>query len=586
MWKWNATEKKKLYGKLTNLRRELELLPVIYLYQKDFEEGTYLMNKSGYYKLAENIIFSPNKNDDYFPRQDQIQYNLPGFVLGFFTAIAIYGENIYLDLNGFEIKASREFTLQQRFFSLIELGNSPFIFSQGPAEFSTQNSFLSAKNIVIRNGKLGLSSHHGIHGNISENVLIENLSITDFEFVGIALNGDKSVFLNNVNIGPNLQYSPVLATYSASRFARLFAKRLIENLKNNEQKAHLSLLLTNLENDMNIAFQEIMHNGKTKIKLFNNESGKPDGNCYGILVKNKGFAVNEFIGPSEDIRAEDIFLHKVKIRGIKGRVDEIIGISSKDGKGVQVDVAGAVFPILNVTDKYGKYAGTKLSDLQIYLAELNNKLGKNSISEDIINWSKNGTNIQNLLSSGYKYKCNGDAMFHVQKGILAFRFDAIKNLYLSKCEFVDIVNLGRLGNKKADGNYAHSHDLSKRIGYTGCDTIGINISFCENVYLEKIYGKQIFSKNGDAVGINSIFDSKYIYMRDIYLTDIKAGKLWQNKWLGENYSGTLTPYTQELPNKIPTSIGISYQGGSVLELKEIKIRDLRSCARPIKIEIK
>jgi hypothetical protein len=68
--------------------------------------------------------------------------------------------------------------LQQRFFSIIELGNAPFQGKEGPAAFSTPTSFIPAKNVIIKNGKLGLSSHHGIHGNLSENVLVEDLEIS------------------------------------------------------------------------------------------------------------------------------------------------------------------------------------------------------------------------------------------------------------------------------------------------------------------------------------------------------------------------------------------------------------------------
>ena len=44
----------------------------------------------------------------------------------------------------------------------------------------------------IKNGTLGKSSHHGIHGNNMSNILIENLLIEDFEVAGIALNGGET----------------------------------------------------------------------------------------------------------------------------------------------------------------------------------------------------------------------------------------------------------------------------------------------------------------------------------------------------------------------------------------------------------
>lgn len=61
----------------------------------------------------------------------------------------------------------------QRFFALIELANAPFIFGQGPHSFTAQGEFIGAANVTIRNGRLGRASHHGIHGNMNENIVIE-----------------------------------------------------------------------------------------------------------------------------------------------------------------------------------------------------------------------------------------------------------------------------------------------------------------------------------------------------------------------------------------------------------------------------
>ena len=127
---------KTLYKELTGKRKEIEKLNPTFLYNKDFENGTYLIENAGYYVLKENIVFNPNPNDDYFPKPSQQKYQTPGFSLGFFAVIAIYASGVYLDLNGFTISASKEFALQQRFFSIIELANAPFIFSEGPGVFS------------------------------------------------------------------------------------------------------------------------------------------------------------------------------------------------------------------------------------------------------------------------------------------------------------------------------------------------------------------------------------------------------------------------------------------------------------------
>lgn len=95
---------------------------------------------------------------------------------------------------------SRKFYLNQRFYAHIELGSSPFLKNIGPHDFA--NSFVKAQNVLIKNGTLGLSSHHGIHGNYSTNITLRNLVIKNFEIAGIAFNGANNVYVKNVEVGP------------------------------------------------------------------------------------------------------------------------------------------------------------------------------------------------------------------------------------------------------------------------------------------------------------------------------------------------------------------------------------------------
>jgi len=579
-------DEKILYSNLSKKRKEISQNNPIYIYQNDFTNGTYLIDKPGYYVLKENIIFNPNPNDDYMPRNDQKEYKTLGFSLGFFAVIAIYAENVFLDLNNFTISSSEAFALQQRFFSIIELSNSPFLPNQGPGNFSTSETFLSAKNVIIANGKLGRSSHHGIHGNLASHVLFENLKIENFEFVGIALNGGNDILVHKIKIQKNKKDIPVLATYSGARFARLFAKKLLERNLTLEQRNELNKRLNDLEKEMNQTLNEVINNSKVTSNLFRNESGLADGNIYGFLVKDKGIAVNDFVTSSEN-KTRNVFLIKVKVTKLQCKVDEIIGLSGKNKKGVQNDVAGSVLQIDKITDENGKYKGTVLSNLQLYLAELsillNIPLGKNNITNDTIEWVKSNENIDTLLEKNYSYKCGGDSMFHFNKGAISYRFDAVENLLLKKCSFKKILNFSHLGNDKLDGHYLKSHDEAKRNGYHGASTIGINISCCSNVFLYKIFGYELFSKNGEALGMNIIFNSNNISLNEVILKNIKAGKLRNGKWEGNNYYDEHVIYKGNLPNPIPIAIGIRTEKGAIIDMKDVSINDLRSCADPIKI---
>lgn len=581
---------RKFYVSMTKKKKEIKNLAPIYLSQKDFDNGTYLLDKPGYYRLKEDIVFSPNAKYDYFPRKEQTQYNTLGFSLGFFTALAIYADGVYLDLNGFSISASKEFALQQRFFSIIELANTPFIKSQGPGNFSNGDDFKSASNVIIANGRLGLSSHHGIHGNLVNNILIEDLTIENFEFVGVAINGVDGLCLFNVDIKNNRKDVPVLATYSAARFARLFAKRMLDDKRlNNSQKVELGNRLKALELEMNTTFNEIMTMGKTKSKLFRNESGLPDGNMYGVLVKDKGFAVNELVTPSPSVvKSQNVFLRKVKVENMESRPDEVIALSQKDKTGAQTDVAGAVLQIEKIKDNNDVYIGTVLSELQLYLASLaislNIQIGKNNITQDVIDWAKNKTSISQVLQKGYVYKCNGDSMHHAGKGLVMYRFDAVNNLVISKCKYIHDKNKGCLGSVIA-GPYEKSHDASKRKGYLGDDIYGISFSYVSNALVKKFVGEDLKSKDGNATGINCIFGCENIKIDEVTLADIKAGTFNGKKWKGEDHDGNIVSYTDVLPNKKPLAVGLLYEKGSVTDIKDLNIHHLKSCEDPKKVDI-
>ena len=578
---------KNLYRYLNGKKKEIEKQNPTYLYQKDFVDGTYLIDKPGYYVLKEDIVFNPNPNHDYRPRDDQVKYKLPGFVLGFFAVIAIYADGVYLDLNGFTIKASKEFTLQQRFFSIIELANAPFVFKEGPGSFSTATSFVPASNTIVRNGKLGLSSHHGIHGGMCSNILLEKLSIENFEFVGVALNGCHSILAHKLSIKNNRQDIPVLATYSAARFAVQFAKRVLSMAGVSVgQKTELSRRVSILQNEMDNTFREVMATGKTTSKLFRNESGLADGNIYGFLVKNRGLAVDELVTPDPSvIKTRNVFLRKVHCENLVCRVDEILGISQKGGLSLQVDTAGAVLQIDHIKDGAGIYRGTSLSDVQLYLAELaaslNIPIGKLNITSDVVEWSKSGQSISTVLDKGYFYKTGTDSMGHFCKSSFGYRFDATDNLILEKCSFYKVKNFARIG---CDFPNCKVAEVNRRNGhYPGASSTGLNLAYCSNVLIRNFRGKKIFAKDGDAIGIRAMFGSENVRLDEVELSNIKAGTLYRGDWIGKSYTGKKVPYTDELPNRRPQAVGIKYDNNAIIDMKDVEIRDLKSCEQEEKI---
>ena len=559
---------KELLKHLKNKKKEILKQEPIYVSQKDFDEGTYLIEESGYYVLTEDIVFNPNPDNDHLPKKTQEKYSISAFVLGFFAVISIAAKNVYFNLNGYSISASPEFTLQQRFFSIIELGSAPFIPKEGPGNFSTPSSFQAAENVIVGNGTLGLSSHHGIHGNMAKNILIEDLKIKDFEFVGIALNGGGSFVLKDIKIGSNREI-PVMATYSAARFAKMFAKKVLVDYPDEK----LIEKLNALQAEMDTTFNEVMKGERVSSDLFRNDSKLPDGNVYGVVIKNRGVAVDDFVNSGEKIK--DVYLYNVDVDDLRCKVDEVIGLSTRGGKGICVDSAGAVFQIDKVGED-GKYTGTTLSEVQLHLTKLGT-FGKNNIGKDVLGWASEQQDISVLLKKGYKYKYGSDSMAHFGKGLTIYRFDAIHNLKMKNCKINNAENFGRLGA----GKYEKSFDKANRKGYFGTYTTGVNVSYCSNVQIKKCGFKNLFSGHGDAIGINVIFKSDVV-IEKVKIVDIKAGTLKCDKWVGKNYHGRNVKYKNKMPNMLPRAIGVRIDD-SLVDLNKVYICDLHSPAKPVKV---
>ena len=82
------------------------------------------------------------------------------------------------------------------------------------------------KNVLIMNGTLGLSSHHGIHGNGMKNIILHNLVFADMEVAAIALNGAEDSIHYNITIANISTNIKVLSTYSQGIFIQSFLNSL------------------------------------------------------------------------------------------------------------------------------------------------------------------------------------------------------------------------------------------------------------------------------------------------------------------------------------------------------------------------
>eukprot|EP00581_Thalassiosira_minuscula_P007826 CAMPEP_0183703136 /NCGR_PEP_ID=MMETSP0737-20130205/993_1 /TAXON_ID=385413 /ORGANISM="Thalassiosira miniscula, Strain CCMP1093" /LENGTH=668 /DNA_ID=CAMNT_0025929845 /DNA_START=642 /DNA_END=2648 /DNA_ORIENTATION=- len=441
------------------------------LYQADFDHGTKIISTAGTYKLCEDIEFGPNgpaepgqlpEEDAFDPKYDA-EYRENEFGLGFFSALCITSPDVTIYLNNYTIEQSPGHALMQRFFSVIELASSPFVPGVGPAQFvGDDETFVPARNIkILGPGKIGRSSHHGIHGNDNAFVKITNVEFFDFEVGAVSLNNVDHLEISDCDITGNRDDVPVVGLFSAARFLRPYGKYLKEEVPKFRMRLYDSAsgkfkwksaadVYDNLIAAINNVYDDVI-NGNGQIDeqeheeeyhLFHNPFQLVDGPCYAFLVNGKGPAVGgqgwKFNEEDDTSTSSDVVIKNNHIQDIKCWNNEVPALFGECGNHGCVinDPLGAIFQTIKTFDsanpylargKDGRYNGNVVSDMQIMVAQAisenlipdipSRQISGNSINNEVIDWATKGSVLKP------QYVCNGDSMHHVMKGIIVIRVE-------------------------------------------------------------------------------------------------------------------------------------------------------------------
>lgn len=458
------------------------------LRQGDFDAGTYIITQPGTYKLMEDITFEPKTPGCLPPLNSAIYKKLDGYWLGFFAAIAISADNVMLDLNGHTIAMSTLFSRIQRFFTIVELANKPFTAEVGPPQFGrSSNVLVPAHSTIIKNGVLGLSSHMGIHGNENSNILINDLEIRDFETGGIQFNAATHVHIKKTRVGPSLGGAlsngkvPGMATLSQ-------ATLLLGIIRGFEHENHTEFQTLRAVVDEFVANPSTT-NPAAAFLTDNGFSGLPDGSAlYGILFHKSGPAIGNFAVCANSVNEqldgdplETVTLDDVIIQELHLKADEVVKMLQMGPCKPAVGPAGDVVQVWRLQDTAGNYQGTALSDAQLKLAELKKqaqdsgesaeiifeKYGGTTLTENLQNWMR-GIGSFSQAESGATYACNGDAMSHVNKGVVGLRVEFMKDVSLKN---VTIRKLSNVGVRSAHFNKCDGPNAP----YLGNDVRGVSI---------------------------------------------------------------------------------------------------------------
>mmetsp|Transcript_7247 Transcript_7247/g.8781 ORF Transcript_7247/g.8781 Transcript_7247/m.8781 type:complete len:638 (+) Transcript_7247:170-2083(+) len=484
---------------------------VISITQSDFEDGSYIISEPGYYQLAEHIVFRPLfKESDLgdaapeltmYPVEDQEKgtgkYSARAFSLGFFAAIVIQAEDVVLDLNGKNLSQSSIHAATQRFFALIELSSAPFPPRNGPANFGT-SQFIPSRNVTIENGNLGLSSHHGIHGNLNQDITLRNLVISNFEVAGISLNQVSDLKVESVDIMDSRRDVPISGRLSQAIFG-LQALSVHLNLNSKALSSETSELLmaqSALRKSVSTVLKQIYSGENVDNKLFATlTEGLPDGSFVGgILINPKVFVGDKLVTDelnSSAVDIKDVSVKRLSISPIEQSTLMLEGGSIGGyGSGHIQDMIGAVFDLDSCYSlENGEYVPNDLADFQIAMARYGHAclenvkacgassgeialMRRNTITEAIISWSE-GLMSGEDMTELYSFQPNRDYMFHTNKGAIGLKLSGTRGMT------VDNLEVSHLENHASESQ--RGYHVRNNLDYTGFQVKGISMSSSVNI---------------------------------------------------------------------------------------------------------
>jgi len=541
------------------------------LRQADFANGTYLAEDDyACYELQENIVFDPAPWADYRASAVEPYASIAAFRLDFFAAFAVSAVGVTLDLNGFEMRQSDAHCLAQRFFAVIELSDRPFIRGQGPADFSGSSTGVvgAARNFALLNGRIGRSSHHGVHGNNARGVLISDVDIAGYEVAAVSLNGANDVVMHAVRaLGTSLRV-PVLGTYSSARFIMPFVARALRAVpaagtpgRTASMTAAVAALVrasATLHTRMAEVQDDVLARGRPTVdasrhpeaaRLFGNPSGMIDGNAYGFVFHMHGVAVNGFECNGDDARHDlsgHIIIEDCEVRDTRTRVNEVVAVRDSASGTPARGPAGDTLRVATITDAAtGAYRGTALSDTKIALAELLRELGPtvggpiagtSSVHPSIVAWARGATTslADNIASGVLEVLRNGDTMLHVNKGAFGIRISGGRYVCIERTLVAGVENHGSNGEPRplpgetaetayyigaADGGHPAQ---APQLGYMGADAYGIAVDAAADVLVSSTTVRGVHSRFMWARGTAFFNDARRTRLHDVRIANVSA----------------------------------------------------------------
>jgi len=245
-----------------------------------------------------------------------------------------------------------------------------------------------------------------------------------------------------------------------------------------------------------------------------------------------------------EVPSRNVLLEDVAVIDQHAAVTEVVAIDA--GGSALIDPAGAVFQVRNIhpvtgapittsaqDDAEAAYVGNAVANAQALVAKAaalgafegsGLDVSRSNMPPAVLEWIEGQPGAETLADIAVEYLCNGDSMFHVNKGVIAFKMDAAENVTLRRTTVDGLVNRGAEGSTVC-GDYLDgvSHPKATLHGYGGSTTRGATFAGAEEVLVEDGRARAISASHGPATGFAVMTDTIDAHFTDCAVEDVVAG---------------------------------------------------------------
>jgi hypothetical protein len=186
-----------------------------------------------------------------------------------------------------------------------------------------------------------------------------------------------------------------------------------------------------------------------------------------------------------------------------------------------------------MADDQARFTGNPVANAQALVAKANLNgefagsvldVKRLNISAEILKWVEGERGSTTLADIEVEYLCNGDSMFHVNKGVIAFKMDGARNVRMVNTSVDGLENLGVAGSSLC-GDYLGgvSHPAATLHGYGGAVTRGYTFAGTDNAVVVNAAARNLRSSSGSVFGFDILNDSSNVRLVRTSVSAVDAG---------------------------------------------------------------